>query len=416
MKKTGPFRTRLTRRFYRRLFAAYRFVLPTDVAPGPVSPERVRRVLIARVDRVGDLVVLSPALSYLRDVLPHAEIDLLAGPRNASLLEGDPRLAHVYVHQPTALGWLRSVRRLRARRYDVVFTMRLRDHMYEGIFASLVAGRHGARLTGYRPPQYAGFFTHRVRIPLSRRHMVARLLYIARTLVGQLPAPSVDADLAAHPPTLPASPAAEARARAFAAEQLGGAPYVALNAWGSDPRRGLGVPYAADVAAAVARHRPELAVVLTAPPNKADEAADIVARAHAALRAAGAPAGAVVAAPTSRDLRDLVALMRHSAAVITPDTANAHIACALNRPLVAVYTALAVHPELWGAWGPSAHVVFLREKRPVAAVPVPDVLAALDAALAGAPAAPAEAWLPNAVPPNAAPPPTPPRACAPLPR
>lgn len=401
----GRARTRLNRRLYRAFFAVYRAAFPADAPPGPIAPEQVRRLLIARVDRVGDLVVLSPALSYLRDALPAAEIDLLASPGNASLLESDTRLTNLYVHEPTLGGWLRSVRRLRARRYDVVFTVRLRDHAYEGLFASLVAGRRGLRYTGRRPPQYAGLFTHQVHVPRSRGHIVARMLYLARALLGDLPAPPAADDLAAHPPTLPASPGAEARARAFVAERLGGAPYVAFNAWGSDPRRSFGVPYAAEVAAALARHRPGLAVVITAPPAKAGEAAEIVARADAALVALGMPAGAVVAAPTSRDLRDLVALVRHSAAVLTPDTANVHLASALGRPLVAVYTSLAVTPEIWGAWGREAHVVFLPERRPLADVPVADVLAAVDAALADASS--------NVAP---APPPTPPRASVPLPR
>ena len=394
MKTTRPLRTRITRRFYRHLFGVYRLVFPTSARAGPVAPAHVRRLLIARVDRVGDLVVLSPALSYLRDVLPDAEIDLLASPGNASLLQGDARLTTLYVHEPTLRGWLRSVRRLRARRYDAVFTVRLRDHAYEGLFAALVAGRRGVRFTGRRPPQYAGFFTHQVHVPRSRGHIVARLLYLARALLGDLPAPPIATDLATHPPSLPASPEAEARARDFAAAAVGVRPYIALNAWGSDPRRSFGVPYAAAVAAAAARHRPGLAVIITAPPGREDEAAEIAARATAELAGASAgqqaspsvaspSAGPVVAAPTSRDLRDLVAFIRHAAVVVTPDTANVHIACALGRPLVAVYTSLAVTPEVWGAWGTRAHVVFLPERRPMADVPVAEVLAALDVALDG---------------------------------
>ncbi len=377
-------RTRATRRLYRALFAAYRTLFPTRVAERPLDPAQVRRVLVARTDRVGDMVVLTPALSYLRTRLPNVELDVIASAANASLIADDPRVTRVHVHEPTWRGWLRSVRTLRARRYDAVLTIRFRDHLYEGIFAALVAGRDGARVTIRRPPQYAGLFTHQVRLPPSRAHVVARMFTLVRATFGDLPAPPAADDLAAFPPALRTAPAAAARARAFAADALGGRPYVALNAWGRDPRRSFEPDYAAALAAAVVRHRPALAVVVTPPPGREAEAATI---AHDAIRDARAAGTAqdpiVVAAPASRDLADLVAILRGAAVVLTPDTANVHLASALGVPLVAVYTPLAVHEREWGAWGTPRRVVRLDEPRPLRDVPVDEVAAACAALFDG---------------------------------
>lgn len=368
-------RTRATRRFYRWLFGAYRVLLPTDAPPGPVDPARVRRLLVARTERVGDLVVLLPTLSYLRAALPNAELDVVASAANASLLAGDPRVGRVFVHEPTRRGWLRTVRALRARRYDVVLTTRLLDHFEEGLFAALVAGRRGVRLTARRPPQVAGLFTHQVRISPGRRHVVARLLHVARALAGDADAPaSLEEDLRRFPPALRADPAAAARVRAALGDTLGatlggvlgGRPYVALNAWGRDPRRSFEPAYAAEVAAAIIARRPALAVVLTPPPGREHEAYAIARDA----RARTGVDGVVVVAPPSPDLADLVALLRAAAVVVTPDTANVHLASALDTPLVAVYTPLAVAERDWGAWGARRRVVRLTERRPLRDVPV----------------------------------------------
>ena len=399
-------RRRLDRRVYRALFALYRAAFPAAGA-APRAAD-VRRLLVARVDRVGDLVLLSPALSYLRTALPGAAIEVLASRANASLLASDPRVDRVHVHEPTARGWLRSARALRARRFDVVLSVRLLDHLGEGLLAAAVAPRGGARVTARRPTQFAGLFTRSVRIPRSRTHVVDRLLYLARAALGDAPAgPCRRADdLRHYPPLLAEGDAAARRAADFAAERLGGWPYVAFNAWASDPRRGFGPAYAAALVAGIAARRPDLAVVLTPPPGREGEAAAILRDATA--RAPGA-AARLAAAPTSGDLRNLVALVRRARAVVSPDTATVHVASALGTPLVAVYTDLAVEAGTWGAWGDARRVVHLRERRPPDAVPATAVLDALDDLLGAAPQVPAHASLialPHALPhalPNALP-------------
>ena len=366
-------RTRVTRRFYRTLYQLYRAAFPDDAPPAPLAPARVRRLLLARTDRVGDAVVLSPTVGYLRARLPHAEIDIVTASA-ASLLAGDARLDHVYVYERGARGWWRMVRTLRARRYDVVLTLRVLDHLDEGVTAGLVAPRGAARATVRRPPQYAGLFTQQVRVPRARRHITTRFLHLAWAAVGDpYEAPPA---LAEYPPWLPPNAAADARANAFIAGPLSGRAFVAFNAWGSEPKRCFGVARAAEIAAALAARRPELAIVLTPPPARAAEATAMAAAAAALDPGATAR---ILIAPVSADLADLVALLRRAAVVLSPDTANMHIAAALGTPLVAVYTAY-TEVTLWSAWGTMPRrIVHLAADQPIDAVPAREVVAAVDA-------------------------------------
>ncbi len=375
MKKTGPLRTRLTRRFYRVLYGVYRAAFPDDASPAPLPPARVRRLLLARTDRVGDAVVLTPTIGYLRARLPNAEIDLVTAGA-ASLLAGEARLDRVYRYERGVRGWWRMVRMLRARRYDVVLTLRLRDHLGEGVAAGLIAPRGAARATVRRPPQYAGLFTQQVRVPRARRHVTTRYLHLAWAAVGDPHA--APPALAEHPAALPPNAAADARAGAFVAGPLGGRAFVAFNAWGSQPKRCFGVARAAEIAAEIAARHPELAVVLTPPPARTAEAATMAAA--AAARDPGV-AARVLVAPASDDLADLVALLRRATVVLTPDTANMHIAAAVGTPYVAVYTDFS-DAWSWGAWGTTPHrVVHLASDEPIEAVPAGDVVAAADALL-----------------------------------
>src|SRR6185503_459388 len=88
-----------------------------------------------RVDRVGDLVCLLPALASLRAAFPSARIDVLCSPANAPLLENDPNVDHVRVfdYPPRRQVWRLAaamVREFRRRRYDMVLAFYSRTHTH----------------------------------------------------------------------------------------------------------------------------------------------------------------------------------------------------------------------------------------------------------------------------------------------
>lgn len=56
-----------------------------------------RKILVVRVGRTGDLIMITPALRALLDAFPEAECHLLTGPEGARVLQGfDPRLTRTW--------------------------------------------------------------------------------------------------------------------------------------------------------------------------------------------------------------------------------------------------------------------------------------------------------------------------------
>jgi heptosyltransferase III len=361
-------RRRLDRAFYRLLFRLYRRLFPCDVPPGRVPSARVRRVLVVRHDAVGDMAVTLPALSYLRVTLPHAEIDVVASPRNEALLRGDGRVRRVYVNDHSRATTRRLTGELRERRYDAIVSPLMRHGLREGLFAARIAHRATARITPWRQTQYLGLFTHPCRVSPCERHMAKRLLALVQRTIGDAP-PPVRADVAAFPPGLAHDAAADARVDALLSSRVRG-PFVALNAWAAEAHRALGGALAAELAAGIASRG--AAVVLTPPPGRASEADAIVD----AVRARDGDAAVTVAPPGS--LHDLVALLRRAAVVVTPDTANVHLASAVGTPVVSMHTPIGADVRDWGPWGVPNRTVVLREPRPLSDVRAEDVLAALD--------------------------------------
>lgn len=117
-------------------------VLVARAAPGLPERDKVGRILIVKLDRIGDMVNTMPVFDVLRARYPAATIDLLAHPAVLTLLDGDSRinnrlpyvssLYHVVPLRPPGLaGWRLAFSRQLAD-YSLVVYLR-------GTFATLPA-------------------------------------------------------------------------------------------------------------------------------------------------------------------------------------------------------------------------------------------------------------------------------------
>lgn len=101
------------------------------VGRGNAGGETPRRVLAIRLDHIGDVLITTPALRLLRETLPNAQLDLLAGSWAADLLRGDPVVDSVRTFDASWYGgragladMMRLAADLRRERYDLVIDFR----------------------------------------------------------------------------------------------------------------------------------------------------------------------------------------------------------------------------------------------------------------------------------------------------
>ncbi len=85
----------------------------------------VRKVLVIRIDKVGDLLLSTPAIRSLREALPGARITLLATPYNAGIMKGWDALDQtvIYDRSWSKLEKLRFIRGLRRDGYDMCIVL-----------------------------------------------------------------------------------------------------------------------------------------------------------------------------------------------------------------------------------------------------------------------------------------------------
>jgi lipopolysaccharide heptosyltransferase II len=295
------------------------------------SEQRVRRILIIRMDLIGDVVLSLPAVRALRQAYPQAEIDFLAQPSSAAILAGQPEVTHVLTldasvwRRPSALfrraereAARAMIQRLREPRYDLCVSV-------SGDWASILARLSGARRrVGYAGEAYHGMLSDPVpggRYAL-RRHEVEYVRELARAAGGR------DAD--AYLPELRVLPSAAATVESLLAEyglDTTRGPLVALHA---GARNGLAKRWPTAAWAALAVRlvaRLDAHVLLVGAQGDGEIAGEIARRARAG----------VVNLTGRTSLPELAALLARCNLLVSGDSGPLHIACAVGTPVIGLY-------------------------------------------------------------------------------
>ncbi|HLI28352.1 MAG TPA: glycosyltransferase family 9 protein [Chloroflexota bacterium] len=312
-----------------------------------LDPAAVERILVIRLDLLGDLVFTAPLVAALRDAYPRAELVLLTTPYTAPLgplLPGIDRVLTLDIQRlRRPAGWrylgeaLGLVARLRRERFDLCVAVHGRP-------AGMLALASGARVrVGYRAHAYPFAFNR----PLAgyryawRRHEVEYCLELAR---------AVGADAPGRPLLL--APPRDRRGGGL----LPGERYLVLHPGASNGTAKRWPPEAWAALGKAAVQRFGRRVVVTG----AESEDALVAMVCAQI-------GKAALARIGSSLIDLAGVLAAAEAVVAADTGPLHLAAALGTPVVGLYGP--TDPAHTGPRGPLAAAV----RRPVPCGPCYDL-------------------------------------------
>ncbi len=119
--------------------------------------KKIKKILIIRIDGLGDVTLSTPVFKALRDIFPHAEITLLVASWSKELVEGMPTFDEViYLDVPWVVKnkkekfskLIKVIKKVRKRRFDI--TMDLRGDFRNNILMYLFKGKYriGYNTTG----------------------------------------------------------------------------------------------------------------------------------------------------------------------------------------------------------------------------------------------------------------------------
>ncbi|MHB8754074.1 MAG: glycosyltransferase family 9 protein [Candidatus Acidiferrales bacterium] len=293
----------------------------------PSLPEGAR-VLIVRLRSLGDVILLTPALSALHEWRPDLRLCVLVEPFCAPLLEGNPAVSEI-----VRMGsFFASAKDLRARHFPVVY------NQHAGPTSALLVACIGvSQRVCWTRRQFSFVYNVLIPDPGDRVHTVEHRMeqfYATGLPRGPVPPARVYAQ-----PDAQAAVAEQLSARGIAPEK----PYAVLHPgakyftkrWAIDKFIGI---------ARWLREKKRIEPVFNLGPGEAEIVAEV-----------RKSCGSEFALLDSLDLRQLIALIAGCRVFIGNDSGPTHIATALARPVVAIFgSSSSVH---WRPWRASHRVV-----------------------------------------------------------
>lgn len=294
-----------------------------------LEPEKVRRILVIRLDLLGDVVNSMTAVAALHERFPGARVDMLTLPHTAAIPRQFSFVSEVYTLDTNMIRIPRNMLRRETYRAFIGIGLTLRRNRYDicislfGLMASIWAFVSGAhQRIGYKRESYPYMFTD----PLPGRRFDRRRHEIRW-----------DLDLAARAgasgewrtPSLHVLPDAAARAEALLAARGVGPGDRLLGIHGGavngSAKRWPAMHWAALADRLIERHG--VTIVLTGSANERHIAEDICARMrHRPVMLTG-----------ETDIDGLLAVLARCDLVISGDSGPLHMAVALGRPTVSLY-------------------------------------------------------------------------------
>lgn len=346
-----------------------------------LKPEAIRRVLLIRYDKIGDMVITTPLIEGLRRAAPGAEIDVLAGRANASLIAKDPRISRIYIWEKSLLKRIAVIRECRRRDYDLTLQLVLWRTTLPGLLAGILTPR--GRVTSRDNANSRELFDHTVVVDASRPYATQLFRFLAGSLDMDDHPPMEMPPYAIHIPPESAREAEE-RIRSEGLEKKG---YILLNISAGEPSRELPDERNAELTERlVAIAAPKgLRVAITGTPNDAGRGERIIRLAHERIaeredtekkegNERKEPARYVV--PLFFDsLTAAAACIREARLIVTPDTGTNHIASAVGTPTVALFTKNG-RPAGWGPFGVPHRIVQATEGKDASAINIEKIAAA----------------------------------------
>jgi lipopolysaccharide heptosyltransferase III len=275
------------------------------------------RVLVIRLRSLGDVVLLTPALTALHRSRPDLRVNVAVEPGFAPLLEGNPAVENVL----PARSFGETVAAIRRGRYSVVYNQHGGPR---SVFYTALSG--APTRVGWESSQYSFFYN--VRVPGPEAFYGTRTVHTVEHRLTQFYWTGVERG--PIPPTqLFPQPDAMASASRKLAEHGGDvrAPFALLHPGATAFTKRWPLASFAEIGSWLARAHGIVPVVRLGPGDAslAEEARRLF------------PRPCIVLGADSLDLRELIALTSRAAIFIGNDSGPAHIAVAVGRPVVVIF-------------------------------------------------------------------------------
>lgn len=296
-----------------------------------------KRIIIVRMDRVGDVVLSSPAIKAVRDAYPNSRIAVLVRPYAREVVDGNPCIDEVITYDKSGkekglFGKIRFIARLKNKKFDLAIILHPKNSSHILVFLAGIPKRlgydkkSGVLLTKRIPHTKQYGLKHEI------DYVLDLLRYIGIKSSGMslhMPVNRLSEErikdifdkngISPNDPVIVIHPAASCRSRRWALERFAKASDALAEKYGAR-------------------------IVIISGPGDDKIMGDKVA--------ASMKSGPLnLAGKTS--ISDIASILRRSKLLISNDSGPVHISCAVGTPVISIFGRKdrGISPERWGPVG-----------------------------------------------------------------
>ncbi len=306
-------------------------VLRNEPTRGAIPPEQVKKILLLRLDRIGDMVVSTPLFRSLRCQLSGTRIGVFGGYSNVDLLRDDDNITWTYRRSRNPFRTILETLRARKEKFDVLINLNFNPSLTAGLIAN-VAAPHAMKVSAISDPSNRFFYNMTLDIERDLEKPMTHLILRFMEAFGK----SGEGE-DASPYLVLGSDTSRKAERFLRKKGLERGRFVVLNPFAGDGRRDLGRQLTRDITLGLGKAIGKPVVILRAPGREVELSDILLEEADRAL----------IPGPTGCDILETAALISAGAMIVSPDTSIVHIAEAVGRPVVAIYSHLVPSYREW---------------------------------------------------------------------
>ena len=167
---------------HRFVYPVLRFFIRNKQIDKPIDILSIKKIMIIRYDRIGDMIVTTPIFRNLKNINSNIEIGVLASKKNAEIIKNNPYVDNIYLFNTNLFLLLKELRRIRKEKYDIVFNFVFTKMTFAGILVNIIAP-NGIKI-GQGKDKYKFFFNRLLSFQRDKMIMSELLALFVNEAVG----------------------------------------------------------------------------------------------------------------------------------------------------------------------------------------------------------------------------------------
>jgi ADP-heptose:LPS heptosyltransferase len=341
----------------------------------PIDISSVKKLLILRHDRIGDMIITTPILRNLKQINPDLKIGILAGQTNAEIIKHNPYVDDIYVFTACWHQLWRVLQRIRREKYDVILNFVFTKMTLGGILINLMTSK-GMKI-GLGEKRYGFYYNRLLSFQRDNGFMIELLVaFVKHALGADIPLANCKYEIVLDDATRTKIQGYMTKYKLASRQTRSDKylPYIVLNLSASDQWTKLSIEQVESICTFLDAKKYFRTVIIYAPDDRAME--------NASLKICTETSCLLFPENGKAALIEIAALIEGASCVITPDTSIVHFASAMGTPLLAFYSSAKEKKE-WLPFRVEHRIVWSENNLAASSIPSGNMIGAIDDFLSG---------------------------------